>query len=116
MGSFDVISSYHVIPVAGAGGLDDIVVISGRVRLFHVWLTGSTNSNRTITFRNGSATADILLKFDFRFTNWPTPDNNNPIPGGGIVFDSGMHFDPGNGHSADNVESATFIYQVGKVV
>tara|TARA_R110000765_G_scaffold289049_1_gene385225 strand:- start:129 stop:470 length:342 start_codon:yes stop_codon:yes gene_type:complete len=113
LGNFDVISSYHEIPVAGAGGLDDIVVISGRVRLFHVWLTGGQRENRTITFRNGSATADILLKFDFQFTQWPTPDNDNPIPGGGIVFDSGMYFDPGNDAGVKNVETATFIYQVG---
>jgi len=115
LGSFDVISSYHVIPAAGTGvaPLADVVKISGRVRLFHVWLSGAAIGNRTVIFRNGSPTADILLKFDFQFTNWPTPDNNNPIPGGGIVFDNGMYFDPQNPETADPIETVTFIYQVG---
>lgn len=115
MGSFDVISSYHVIPAAGTGDppLADVVEISGRVRLFHVWLSGAVLGTRTVEFRNGSPTADILLKFDFQFTRWPTPDNNNPIPGGGIVFDNGMYFDPQNEASGVLVETATFIYQVG---
>ena len=107
--------------------MDGNKTISGRARLFGVQIACTDKSNssvdftstledRVIEFRNGSATADILLQFDFQFTGWPTPDNNNPIPGGGIVFDSDMYFDPGNGAAADNVESATFIYQVGKVV
>lgn len=114
MGSFDVISSYHVIPAAGGGAGDaDVVEISGRVRLFHVWLTGKTSAVRTVIFKNGSSTADTLLKFDFNFTNWPTPDNNNPIPGGGILFDGGMYFDPQNLSGSVQIQTATFIYQLG---
>lgn len=115
MGSFDVISSYHVIPAAGTGvaPLADVVQISGRVRLFHVWVTGGAIGIRNLIFRNGSSSADIILRIDSNFTNWPATDNNNPIPGGGIVFDGGMYFDPQNGATATEIQTATFIYQVG---
>ena len=109
--NFDVVSSYHVISAPG-GGTGDQVNIDGRVRLFHVWLTGSALGNRSVVFKNGSASGDVLLQFDFNFTAWPAPDNNNPIPGGGIVFDSGMHFDAQNA-SSDEVQTATFVYQLG---
>ena len=115
MSQTDVICHWQAVTGdGGGGGTDDIVEISGAIRLFNIWLTAGAVSlgSRTVICRNGSASADILLKFQWCPTRWSNPYNNTEIPGGGILFDSGFYLDPGNDSSAQ-VGSVTLLYQRG---
>lgn len=114
MSQTDVICHWQAVTGDG-GGTDDIVEISGAIRLFNIWLTAGGDAalgERTVICRNGSASAGILLKFQYCPTRWSNPYNNIEIPGGGILFDSGLYFDPGN-DSDDHIGSVTLLYQRG---
>ena len=106
----DCISTYHDSFVSNA------VTVNGVVRLFNVWVTtGSTTGDvNKIVIRNKDSLGDIGLEYDFVFTSWANPNNNLMIPGGGILFPDGMHFDTGNGAGAStDIDSVTFVYQNG---
>lgn len=113
----DVKSTMHEVGDSGTavgGNNDKFLAVSGRSRLFNVWVTGGTTNNRnaTLVFKNGSDSGDILLKCDFSFNVWANPSNNISIPGGGIVFPDGIYFDSGNGDTF-NINSVTLVYQEG---
>jgi hypothetical protein len=117
MSGVDVKSTMHDVgdsSTAVSGNNDKFLAVSGRVRLFNIWVSTGASLKRTATIvmKNGSDSGDILLKYDFNFCRWANPANNIAIPGGGIVFPDGLYFDSGNG-GTQYIDSVTFVYQQG---
>tara|TARA_R110002167_G_scaffold143294_2_gene332534 strand:+ start:270 stop:599 length:330 start_codon:yes stop_codon:yes gene_type:complete len=88
------------------------ITISGRVRLFNVWMAPAKTSLATFTeFKHVDDSGFVVLKINNPAVRWPEENPNTQILKGGLLFPDGLFIKTPNDASNKYVGAITLIYQ-----
>jgi len=88
------------------------ISISGRVRLFNVWMEQAAAAVGIYTeFKHVDDSGSLVLKVALPQVRWPETNPNIQIPKGGILFPDGLFIKTPNDASTKYVGAITLIYQ-----
>jgi hypothetical protein len=91
---------------------DSDISISGRVRLFNVWMAQAAAAVGQYTeFKNVDDSGSLVLKVPMPQVRWPETNTNIQIPKCGILFPDGLFIKTPNNASNKFVGAITLIYQ-----
>lgn len=92
---------------------DSDISISGRVRLFNVWIAPANVGAGLTVFKHTDNSGSIALSLDKSVDRWNDSNPNTVLPKGGILFPDGLFVKTPNDASDKYVGAITLIYQRG---